>query len=190
MFSLPPCGGGSGWGVYRRHRKFSAPLAALAGFLLLAGCGFHPLYGESASSAVSRVELASVQIDLIRDREGQMLRNELLDRFQPQGAAPKAVYGLNIGLATQKVGLAIRPDETGSRANLIMTANYAVRRLADGEVLYNGSSRAITGYNILDSEFATTSSETDAIRRAVFDLSEQITTRVSIVLANRDTAAR
>jgi LPS-assembly lipoprotein len=131
-----------------------------------------------------------VQIDLIRDREGQMLRNELLDRFQPRGAAPKAVYGLNIGLTTQKVGLAIRPDETGSRANLIMLANYTVRRLADGEVLYNGTSRAITGYNILDSEFATTSSETDAVRRAVFDLSEQITTRVSIVLANRDTAAR
>jgi hypothetical protein len=65
-----------------------------------------------------------------------------------------------------------------------------VRALADGEVLFKGSSRAITGYNILDSEFATTSSEADAIRRAVFDLSEQITTRVSIVLAERKSATR
>ena len=36
---------------------------------------------------------------------------------------------------------------------------------------------------VRDSEFATTSSEADAIRRAVLDITEQITTRVSVVIA-------
>lgn len=147
-------------------------------------CGFRPLYGDQSASAVSSQELAAVQIDLIKDREGQMLRNTLLDRFQPAGAAPKPLYNLTIGISIQKVGLAINPDETGSRANYIMLADYMVRSLADNSVLFKGRSRAVTGYNVLDSEFATTSSEADAARRAVYDLSEQITTRVSIVLAD------
>jgi LPS-assembly lipoprotein len=156
---------------------------------LLAACGFRPLYGDQSAAAVSSEELAAVQIDLIRDREGQMLRNTLLDRFQPAGAAPKPLYGLTVGLAIQRVGLAINPDETGSRANYIMLADYTVRSLADGSVLFKGRSRAVTGYNVLDSEFATTSSEADASRRAVYDLSEQITTRVSIVLADHKAGA-
>ena len=149
----------------------------------MTACGFQPLYGEKTSSAVTNTELSAVEIDLIRDREGQMLRNELLDRFQPRGAALKPLYRLSIALTQQKVGLAIRPDETGSRANLIITANYTIREIADGKVVFNGISRAVTGYNVLTSDFATTSSETDAIRRAVFDLSQQIATRVSVAIA-------
>lgn len=155
----------------------------------LAACGFHPLYGDRSISAVSAVDLAAVQIDLIRDREGQMLRNELLDRFQPRGAALKPLYGLNIVLTQQRVGLAIRPDETGSRANLIIVAKFALRDLASGDVVFAGSTRAVTGYNVLSSDFATTSSEADAIRRAVGDLTEQITTRVSVAIAGRKPAS-
>lgn len=157
--------------------------------LALAGCGFHPLYGEKADRAVPREELAAVQIDLIRDREGQMLRNQLLDRFQPTGAAPKPLYRLSVGLSTRRVGLAIRPDETGSRADLVMVADYSVRDFATGAELFRGRSRSMAGYNVLDSEFATTSVEADAIRRAVLDLSEQITTRVSLVVAQHRSAS-
>jgi LPS-assembly lipoprotein len=119
-----------------------------------------------------------------------MLRNQLLDRFQPAGAAPKALYGLAIGLQVQRVGLGILTDETATRANLIMTANYSVRDLANGDVVFRGVNRSITGYNVLDSEFATVSSENDAIRRAVSDLTEQITTRVSLVLVQQKTAQK
>lgn len=171
-------------------RSFSAvTLAAVAIAVSLTACGFRPLYGDHSVSAVSTVDLAAVQIDLIRDREGQMLRNELLDRFQPRGAALKPLYGLSIVLTQQRVGLAIRPDETGSRANLIILATYALRELASGDVVFSGSTRAVTGYNVLSSDFATTSSETDAVRRAVGDLTEQITTRVSVAIAGRKPAS-
>ena len=149
----------------------------------MTACGFQPLYGEKASSAVTNTELAAIDIDLIRDREGQMLRNELLDRFQPRGAALKPLYRLSVALTQQKVGLAIRPDETGSRANLIIVANYTIRDMADGKVVFNGTSRAVTGFNVLTSDFATSSSEADAVRRAIYDLSQQITTRVSVAIA-------
>ena len=168
----------------------SSPRGMIMGLVLLglavgglAACGFAPLYGERGVASVSNEKLAAVQIDLIRDREGQMLRNQLLDRFQPAGAAPKPLYRLSVSLTIQRVGLAIRPDETGSRADLVMRADYTVSDMATGEPLFIGHGRSMSGYNVLDSEFATTSSEADAIRRAVLDLSEQITTRVSVVIA-------
>jgi LPS-assembly lipoprotein len=150
----------------------------------LAACGFQPLYGERGVRSVSSDELAAVQIDLIRDREGQMLRNELLDRFQAAGSAVKPLYGLSIGLQTSRAALGIRTDETASRVNLTMFATYVVRDIATGVVLFKGQGRSIDSFDILDSDFASTSSEADAIRRAVYDLSEQITTRVSIALSN------
>ncbi len=154
----------------------------------LAACGFQPLYGDRGVRSVSSDELAAVQIDLIRDREGQMLRNELLDRFQPAGGAVKPLYGLSVALQTSRAALGIRTDETASRANLTILASYVVRDIATGAVLFQGQGRSINGFDILDSDFATTSSEADAIRRAVYDLSEQITTRVSIALAKYKTA--
>jgi LPS-assembly lipoprotein len=154
----------------------------------LAACGFQPLYGEHSARSVSSDELAAVQIDLIRDREGQMLRNELLDRFQPAGGALQPRYGLSIGLQLSRTALGILKDATASRVNLTLTATYVLREIATGNVVFKGQSRSIDSFDITSSDFATTSSEADAIRRTVTDLSEQITTRVSIVLSNYKTA--
>lgn len=167
--------------------RLSRLLALSAMLLGLAGCGFQPLYGERSAGAgsVTQAELSAVQIDLIANREGQMLRNELLDRFQPAGAAAKPRYALAVGLSVQRVGLGIRTDETATRANLVMVADYAVRDLSNGNLMFRGRGRSVSGYNVLDSEFATTSSENDAIRRAILDISQQITTRVSLVLTGQ-----
>lgn len=171
--------------------KRSSPLRLIVvGLALfgLAACGFRPLYGDRGVQALSSDELSAVQIDLIRDREGQMLRNELLDRFQAAGSAVKPRYGLSIGLRTSRTALGIRTDDTASRVNLTMVANYVVRDIATGTVLFSGQARSIDSFDILDSDFASTISEADAVRRAVLDLSEQITTRVSIVLSKYKTA--
>jgi LPS-assembly lipoprotein len=171
--------------------KRSSPLRLIVvGLALfgLAACGFRPLYGERGVQALSSEELAAVQIDLIRDREGQMLRNELLDRFQAAGSAVKPLYGLSINLQISRAALGIQTDQTATRVNLTMTASYVVRDVATGTVMFTGQGRTIDSFDILDSDFASTSSEADAIRRAVYDLSEQITTRVSIALSNYKTA--
>lgn len=171
--------------------KRSPPLrTVLLGSILfaLAACGFQPLYGDRGVRSVSSSELAAVQIDIIRNREGQMLRNELLDRFQPAGGAAKPLYGLSVGLQMSRVALGISTDEIASRVNLIMSASYVVRDVATGAVLFSGQGRSIDSFDVLDSDFATTSAEADATRRAIYDLSEQITTRVALGLSNRKVA--
>jgi LPS-assembly lipoprotein len=168
--------------------SWSRPLAAGLLALVLAGaaaCGFRPLYGERSAASVSASQLAAIQISLIPDREGQLLRNNLLDRLHPSGPAPRQLYRLDVKLQTSKESYGIRTDETATRANLTMVANYNLIDIASGKVLMTSRSRAISSYNILESEFATVISERDAVQRTAADLSEEIRTRLAIFLSSR-----
>ena len=154
-------------------------LAAIAS-VALAGCGFRPLYGETSEAAPAA--LAEVAIDRIDDRVGQMMRNQLLDKINPRGAPSRPKYLLTVKLteSTERIGL--RQDATATRVNLRMNATYQLRRV-DGGVVFRSTSAFTGSYNVLLNDFATLSSENDARRRVVQDLSEEIKNRVAIHLS-------
>ena len=60
------------------RRGFFGGVLGTAG-LIISGCGFKPLYGTPESGESASLELASVRVDPIPDRVGQILRNELTD---------------------------------------------------------------------------------------------------------------
>lgn len=153
---------------------------ALAACLaILGGCGFQPLYGQRDRGSVT-AELAAIKIKLIEDRVGQQLHNFLLDRLNPRGKPATAIYDLIIELKESKENLAIRKDETATRANLTLRAEYELRRAATGEILVEGFIRSVTSYDLVDSDFATLSAEADARKRAVREISEDIKIRLGI----------
>ena len=72
-----------------------------------------------------------------------------------------------------------------TRADLTLSANYQLYDLKTGQQLYQGTSRAISSFNILNSEFATLMAEKGARDRAVKQLSDDIRLKVAIFLKNR-----
>lgn len=165
-----------------RRMRFgkAAPSLALVSALILAGCGFQPIHGER--SAASSPALAAIDIGLIPDRSGQMLRNELLQKMHPRGGISPAQFSLSVTLSESLQDLAIRKDEVATRANLIMIATFAVTARGDGKPAFTGSARSVNSYNILTSDFATLSAREDARRRAVGQLASSITQRLSVWL--------
>lgn len=158
----------------------AAPVFALASALILAGCGFQPIHNQR--SAASAPALAAIDIGLIADRTGQMLRNELLQKMHPRGGISPARFALSVSLRESLQDLAIRKDEVATRANLIMTASFAITTRDDGKRVFSGSVRSVNSYNILTSDFATLSAREDARRRAVQQLATGITQRLSVWL--------
>ncbi len=77
-----------------------ARVVVVAGFLSLSagGCGFHPLYGPTASGQNLTDVMKQVQIAPIQSRTGQRLRNELIFGATGGGEALNAVYRLDIAL--------------------------------------------------------------------------------------------
>lgn len=155
---------------------------AVASALLLAACGFQPLYGKRVDTDVS-ARLATVAIDIIVDRRGQLLRNALLDRITPRGAPARPRYRLAVSLSESKLNQAVRKDDTATRARLTLTASFSVLDGETGEQVFAGSARSDNSYNISTSDFGTISAEADARRRGTRDLADDITGRVAIFLS-------
>lgn len=163
-------------------RLMRRPLA-IAALLLLAACGFQPMYGKLGrdSAAPDTVtELNRVTIASIPDRPGQMLRNRLIDRFYHDGRPTDPLYDLTVKIRETETGLGIRRDATASRTRLDMVARYTLTRRADHKTLLDSTTRTSISFNQLDAQYATLTAREDARDRALSELSELITSRVAL----------
>ncbi len=143
-----------------------------------AGCGFQPIH--SARSYASAANLSLVEIALIPDRLGQMLRNELLDQFRPRAKGTQFVLSVQLTESIQNLGVQL--NSIATRANLRVSASYSVKRIADNQSMVQGSLLSINSYNILKSDFATLAAEADARRHAVREIARRLQNRVSVWL--------
>ena len=123
---------------------------------------------------------------LLVDRTGQLLYNKLRDRLNPRGKPGDPVYLLQIALQERQERLLVEKDETASRVNLILRADYQLKHIDTGAVLDSGVSQTVISYDVLGSEvqFATLSSEADVRDRATEQLSEDISTRLAIYFSS------
>lgn len=158
-------------------RRGVLALAALA----LAGCGFRPLYGERRAGAVASAGLGSVQIGLIGERNGQLLRRRLEELVG--ASAPTATrYDLRVGLAYGSELQGFARDGTPSRVRITATAEWF---LYDGSaaprLLANGRERAFDAYNIPENQFFSADTSREAAERRLIDqLAEDIVRRLAI----------
>ncbi len=68
-------------------------LLVLAAGTSLSGCGFQPVYMPTASgkAGVAQRELAAIQVNLIPDRPGQVLRQALQARLEMERTAARRI---------------------------------------------------------------------------------------------------
>jgi LPS-assembly lipoprotein len=157
---------------------------------LLAGCGFEPLYGAKGKSVRVDAALNEIRIKLIKGRSGQQLHNHLLDQLNPRGASAHPRYVLVVVASVYKIALGIKRDETATRAQLSLSANFKLHDGSNNAVVFYGTSKSTSSFNIVDSEFTTLSAEKDAIKRAARMVSEDIKTRLSLYLNRLDDTQR
>ena len=165
------------------RRDFWRLVAGAAGAMPLAGlaaCGFRPLYGRGPQNQDVAASLAAVRIDPLRDRVGQQMHNFLRDRLNPDGQPTSPSYRLQVALNETLTELGVRRDETASRANLRMDADFTLLPYGSETPLLRGRSSSTTSYDILTNPFATTVSEADARERALREVADDIQTRLSL----------
>jgi LPS-assembly lipoprotein len=158
--------------------------AALIAALSVAGCGWQPLYGKIGDSGGNAGEgLASVHILPIADRTGQNLYNALRDRMNPQGVPAAPQYDLVIRMSERSDQMLILQDQTASRINLTLFANYALYQRGNKTPILQGQSQITTSYDYLANFYSTVTSEADAHRRCARNLADDISNRLAVFLA-------
>ncbi len=163
------------------------PVAAIALALLPCACGFHPLYGPSSVGKHGEPEesqLAGIRVDTIADRQGQKLRNFLIDDLQGEGVPPPAVHQLSITYNETQTDLGLNNDATTTRGQLTLSANFVLKDIRTGTVELTGTGQQITAYNIQNSEFATILSRDDAEDRALKSVADNLQLRLALFFRN------
>lgn len=165
-------------------------LAAAA--LALAGCGFHPLYAQHSRSGFD-AELASIKVNTIADRQGQLLAIALRDGLNPRSARVDTRYTLDVVLTSSRQDIGIRSDGTASRSEITMTAKFVlkdVKKPEDKAVVLQGTTHSVSSYDVLSDNYATVVAQHSAEERTVHDIGDDILTRLEIYVSEHRPASR
>jgi len=155
----------------------------------LGGCGFRPLYGKTAPDKNVPADFSAVAIAPIPDRVGQELRNYLLDMLTPKGRPGNPVYTLKVRLNERIDELAIDSAGLATRANLRLDAKYALVKDDSGVSVVNGTSLAVSSYNLVKADFSNLTAENDARSRAALQIARQIRARLGAYFTQQQNAA-
>lgn len=172
-------------GRSRTRRGLIAALSAA----LVGGCGFRPLYGTRDAGGAAQARLAEINVLLIPERVGQLLRQALQARFDRGGDAVGRRYDLSVQIALGSDAIAIQPDNSPSRVRLTASATW--RLLAQDpqrSTIASGVAREVDGYNIINQQFFGAELTSAAVQRRLMEaLAEQIATQLAVHVA-RDPA--
>jgi LPS-assembly lipoprotein len=161
----------------------SRRLACLGSLMLLAGCGFQPVYMRTGSGKAgpAQRELATVYVANIPERPGQVLRQALQERLGDDAGSTMA-YDLNVTFSISGEGIAIQNDTIATRIRFVGTAYYTlVSRDPNRTILTSGNARAIDAVNIFDSQYFAADLETEAEQtRIAENIATQIATRLGV----------
>lgn len=164
--------------TYTKHSFILVGLTAI----LLSGCGFQPLYGSHAEKRDESIssKFSNIDIALIPNREGQALRNHLMDRFYQSGIPSHPTARLQIAQIDETLTeLDLTKSSDATRAQIRLKT---IMTLTDdaGKVLISRPVQSLTSFNILGSEFASRVTEESARQSALKDLARQIELNLSL----------
>ena len=158
-------------------------LLGALGLVPLAGCGFQPVYRRTASGnpGPAARELAAINVVLIPDRPGQLLRQALQQRFYGASGEATPQYDLGVFYWIAGEGLAVLPDNTNTLTRLIARANWTLNARDPGHThVTDGSARAMESVNVFDAQYFAGDLETE---QATARLAEQVADQITLRLA-------
>lgn len=168
-------------------------LLALAAGTSLSGCGFQPVYMPTASGkpGVAQRELAAIQVAIIPDRPGQLLRQALQERLEGSDTGVARRYDLNVSYYIAGEGIAIQPDSNVTRIREIGNAAWSLIAQDPGRTkLSSGYAKAVDAINILDSQYFAADLENETVqRRLAAALADQITLQLAAFFRKRVAAS-
>ena len=148
-------------------RARAAALVALAG-LMLAGCGFTPLYGDAGvGSSLSRIAVSTQD-----DRLGYRLREQLEDALGRDGSQTP-LWRLQTTVEQSRRPLGRRIDDTATRYELTVRGAWTLTPVGGGLPL-TGVETVTTTYAAADQPYAAIAAQQDGEERAAAELARMI----------------
>jgi LPS-assembly lipoprotein len=151
--------------------------------LVLAGCGYRPMYGSTATSPGVAGSLSSISIPEPTDRPGQLVRNELISSMQTGRGEDK--YMLNLTTTLADNGVILNKQPSVGRNAILITTTYELVDRSSGKILTKGTTFARVPYDTVRQPFADMQAQKDATERAAREVGVDIRTRLAAYFAKQ-----
>lgn len=156
-------------------RQIACVLALLS---LFACTEFRPLHLQSDDSDEGYSEinrlLSSIEVEQVRSRSLQSLRNAVIERLNPAGLKSVPLYRLELKLSRKRRSLAVQLDDSITRFDMTLTSTVTLIELATGQTAYRTAVARTASFNVVGEPFATLVAERDAERRASIEIANQL----------------
>ena len=151
-------------------------------FFIFTSCGYEPIYSKNPNT---NKELLSISVQNIKNRPGQILRNTLLNKLNPERERVITKYRLIVEISESKSSLAYRRDMSATRTDLKITANYLLKDIKNGEILLKQEAKSIASFDVVESVYATLIAEKDVREKNLKVISNDIYTNLVIFFKNK-----
>jgi LPS-assembly lipoprotein len=168
--------------------RFPLLALVLSTTLVLAGCGWTPLYANRESGPAD-AELRAIKVSPIPERIGQRLAMALRESFDPDGAPSPQRYRLDSLLTTARSDLGIQETGLGSRGKIDATVTFWLRDIKTGAQLIVNTVHTAESFDIVANNYASVIAEEDARIRAVEELRRDIVDRLTLFFQQRAAAS-
>lgn len=165
------------------RRGVLAGVASMA----LGGCGFRPLYASGQDEPGVQERLGEINVLLLPERSGQLMRQALMTRFERGGGGVARRYDLAVQYSLGSEAIAIQRDNSTSRVRLIGTASWTLMAQdAQRRTIASGSAREADAYNVINQQFFAAELTSNAVQRRIVEaLAEQIATQLAVHFSRR-----
>lgn len=146
--------------------------------LLVAACGFQPMYAPpGGGNAIGPVQIAEIE-----GKAGHVLRTELnrILAVENDGSPP---MHLEVTLTEQVTPLGLRRDESATRAELRLTANYILTPVQANARVMRGSVFTVVNYDIPEAAFGEIAAQDDARERAAETMAQRFRAELALRIA-------
>jgi LPS-assembly lipoprotein len=150
--------------------------------LLLSACGFEPMYGtHSAATEAVDTALPNIDIGNIPDRDGQYLRNLLIDRLYTHGRPDAALYTVNFSRLTESLSnLGIDKEATATRAQIQIMTHMDLIDKSTGKPVLQRDLKVVGAYNLLDDQLSTLMSKQNITDSILQEMRDDAVTELSL----------
>lgn len=147
-----------------------APATLIAAFaLVLAACGFTPLYGpQTVTKGLGAIEVVAPD-----GRAGYLLREQLDDALARDVNVLPA-YKLTYTVNETRYARGVRVDNVANRYELRLTAYWTLADTKTGRPVRTGSTYATATYDSADQPYAAIAAQQDGQERAAAEVARKI----------------
>jgi LPS-assembly lipoprotein len=164
-----------------RRRLFALSMALP---MLVAGCGWEPLYGDRETQAAA-ASLRAIKVNPIPERVGQLLETGLRSSLNPAGDTTKPLYALMVTLQQSLYDSGIQSQGLGTRGEVHLTANYRLVELTTNKEVQTGFVHSSDTFDIQANGYSTVVAQNDAATRDVEEVRREIIARLTLYMQSK-----